>query len=388
MIAFSAHRILTAIVFAGFILIVANVTMSGQAPPSSAAGELYAGIEICADNVKAVALRISQNEGVSSFKLLYSEIVPLALRRTGNGQFAPQAPAEAAESVRKLLTRLRQQYQVPLEHIHLIGSSRLRMNHPEELVGAISKTTGRNLVFLDTATEVQLSIAGTIPRLAKTGNAWIDNRNSSALIDIGSFSVHGGYELLRHLPSDSPVFDFVAMSIPHGTISYADEISRAVGGNDDLPTFIRRVKTSNSASLRQDLRNELEKKPGMVNRKRVFLTGDIVWAMATLLYPDDRQALVPLTYENIGQFADKVARAPEALINANLASIQDRKLRQEVRLELESLRAMFTPRQLIAGAELLRVMAEELKWQDKKLWFARLGHLGCLLSYVRLQIGK
>jgi hypothetical protein len=44
--------------------------------------------------------------------------------------------------------------------------------------------------------------------------------------------------------------------------------------------------------------------------------------------------------------------------------------------------------ELYAGAELLRVMAEALKWQDKKLWFARLGHLGCLLSYVRLQIGK
>jgi hypothetical protein len=49
---------------------------------------------------------------------------------------------------------------------------------------------------------------------------------------------------------------------------------------------------------------------------------------------------------------------------------------------------MLTPRQLIAGAELLRAMADELKWQDKKLWFARLGYLGCLLSYVRLQIGK
>ncbi|MGH9843540.1 MAG: hypothetical protein ACREEM_32785 [Blastocatellia bacterium] len=362
--------------------------MSRQAAPLSVSAELYAGIEVGADDVKAVALRVSQSEGESGFKLVYSEIVRLALQRTSSGQFAPQASAEAAQAILKLLTRLRQQYQVPPEHIHLIGSSRLRADHPEDLVGVISKTTGQTLTFLDAVTEVQLSIAGTIPRLAKTGDVWVDNRNSSVLIDVGSFGVQGGYELLRYLPSDSPVFDFVAMSLPHGAMSYANEVSRTVGENKDLSVFIRGVRASNSAPLRQALRSELERKPGMVNRKRVFLTGGIVWAMATLLYPEDRQALVPLTYENIAQFADKATRTPEALINPNLASIRDRKLRQEVGQEMEAIKGMFTSRQLIAGAELLKAMAEELKWQEKKIWFARLGHLGCILSYVRLQTGK
>ena len=33
---------------------------------------------------------------------------------------------------------------------------------------------------------------------------------------------------------------------------------------------------------------------------------------------------------------------------------------------------------------MLKSAAEELKWQDKKIIFARRGHLGCILSHTRL----
>jgi hypothetical protein len=49
--------------------------------------------------------------------------------------------------------------------------------------------------------------------------------------------------------------------------------------------------------------------------------------------------------------------------------------------------ASFTPQQLIAGAEMLKAVAEELKWQEKKIVFARFGHFGGILSYIRLQVG-
>jgi hypothetical protein len=161
-----------------------------------------------------------------------------------------------------------------------------------------------------------------------------------------------------------------------------------VGDNSDLPAFTRQVKSSSAITFRQALRRELEIKPGMLHRKRVFLTGNIVWAMTTLLYPEDRQVFIPLTYEDVVQFADKAARSPRELLSTNASSIRDRKTRQEVEQELGAIRNTFSTRQLVAGAELLKAAAEELKWQDKKLWFARLGHFGCILSYLRLQTGK
>jgi len=356
----------------------------GQAVSSNAPEEIYGGIEISPEGVKAIALRV-QNEKDGGLKLAYSENIRLTVWRTSGGALAPQTSADAAQAVLTLLTRLRQQYGVPTERIYFIGTSRLGADHPADLISAIRKTAGLSLTFLEPAAEVQLSVAGTIPRIVKVGATMIDNRNTSVLIDIGSVGAQGGYEMLKYSQS---VFDYVAMSIPQGTVSYANEVSRVVGENSDLSSFTRQVRASSAISFRQALRRETESKPGMVHRKRVFLTGGIVWAMATLLYPEDRQAFIPLTYENIVQFADKITRSPRELTNPNLSFIRDRKTRQEVEQEIEEIRNTFTTRQLIAGADLLKAAAEELKWQEKKLWFARLGHLGCILSYIRLQTGK
>jgi len=363
--AVSAHRILKLTGSLCLLLHCLDATAMGQEKPSTEPGEIYAGIELTTEGARAIALRISRGEEDPGLKLLYSETIRLALGRAGDGQFAPQAAQEAAQTVLTLLTRLRQQCQAPPERVFLIGSSGLGADHPEDLVNAISRTTGKTLTFLNVETEVQLSIVGTISRLGKVGDTQIDNRNSSVLIEINGDGALGGYQLLKYPPSAPPGYDFVTMSLPHDTLSLAGV-----------------------ASLRQALRKERESKPGLANRKRVYLTGSVAWAMATLLYPEDRQPFVPLTREEIVWFAEKLARAPQRLLNPNLSSIRDRDLRQKVELELQAVKSAFTPRQLIAGAEALKAVASEFEWQEKQIWFARFGHLGCLLSYIRLRAEK
>jgi len=363
--AFSVRGFLKSIVSLSLLFHCLNSPAMGQAEPSTEPGEIYGGIELTSEEARAIALRINRSEEEQGLKLVYSETSRLALRRASNGQFAPQAAQEAAQTVLKLMTRLTRQHQAPPERIFLIGGSGLGADHPEDLVDAISKTTGKTLAFLDVETEIQLSIVGTISRLGKVGATQIDNRNSSALIEINSDHTLGGYQLLTYPPSAPPRYDFVTMSIPHGTPSLA-----------------------NAAALRQALRRERESKPGLVNRKRIYLTGSVAWAVATLLYPEDRQTFVPLTHEEIMWFAEKVARAPQQLLNPNLSSIRDRELRQKAELELQAVKSAFTPQQLVAGAEALKAVASELEWQEKQIWFARYGYLGRLLSYVRLQAEK
>jgi hypothetical protein len=368
---------------------------SGQASPPNppgSSGELYGGIELGNEGVKVIALEVSQTQSEEDpgVRGIYSEMIRLRLGRTNDGEFPPQASADAAQAVSTALSRLREQYKVPLDRIYFICGSGLGSDYPKDLESVIRSTTGLRLKFLDSVTEVQLSVAGTIPRTGKIAGASIDNRNTSALIHIGNASTQAGYEMLKYSASESelPSFDFVAMNIPQGVVSYANEVSRAVGRNSSLYTFTRQVKTSGALSFRQALRKELESKPGLMHRKRVFLTGNLVWAVATMLYPQDRQPLVPITFEDILKFAERMARDPKELAYQRLSFIRDRRLRQEVQQEFEAIRATFTPQELIAGAEMLKAAAEELKWQDKKILFARLGHLGCILSYTRLQIVK
>jgi hypothetical protein len=356
--------------------------------PSGSSGDLYGGIELSNEGVKVLALQVSQAEDEPGLKRIYSEMIRLRLGRTNDGEFPPQASVDAAQAVSTALARLRQEYKVPLDRIYLIGASGLRADYPKDLERIIRDATGLTLKFLDAVEEVQLSIAGTITRTSKVGPIPIDNRNTSALIQIGYASTQAGYEMLKYSTSASPSFDFVAVNIPQGVVSYANEVSKAVGRNSSVYSFARQAKTSAALSFRQALRKEMENKPGLMHRKRVYLTGNLAWAMATLLYPQERQNLVPISYDDVVQFAERISRAPEELAYQKLTFIRDRRLRQEVEQEFGAIRATFTPKELIAGAEMLKAAAEELKWQDKKILFVRFGHLGCILSYVRLQTGK
>ena len=375
---YETRRILKAIVSLSLLLNCLNAPYMAQAGAQTGAqaggtqatpqaaptqpGEVYAGIELTTEWVRAIALRVSRNDEESGLKLLYSENIRLALARDGDGQITTQAAKEAAQTVLKLLTRLRQQSQAPPARVFLIGSSALGADRPEALVKTISEVTGKSLTFLDTETEIQLSVAGAIPRLWKVGDTQIDNRNSSVLIEVNGDRTLGGYQLLKYPPNAAPRYDFVTMRVLHG-----------VAGDE---------------SFRQALRRERESKPGLVNRKRVYLIGSVAWAMATLIFPEDQQPFVPLTSEVIEWFAAKVARAPREVLNPNLSFIRDRDLRQKAESELQAVKSAFTPQQLAAGVEAVRAAASEFEWQGKQIWFARFGHLGRLLSYVRLQAEK
>jgi hypothetical protein len=363
-------KILKTVVSLSILLHCANIPSMAQTAATAQPSEIYAGIELTAEDVRAIALRVSKSEEESGFQLVYSENIRLALGPAGDGQFTPEAANEAAETILKLLARLRQQFQAPPEHVFLIGGG-LGADRAEELVKTINKSTGKSITFLDVKTEIQLSLVGTIPRLSKVGDAMIDNRNSSALIEIDNSRTCGGYQLLKHplygansngAAEAASGYDFVTMNIPHGI--------------------------AGEASFRRALREEREIKPGLVNRKRVYLTGSVPWAVVTLLYPENRQPFVQLTIKEIEDFAEKVTRAPQEIFNPNLSFIRDRESRRKARSELEAVKSAFTPELLIAGAETLRAVASEFEWREKQVWFARFGYLGRLLSYVRLRVER
>jgi hypothetical protein len=359
----------------------------GQAAPTAQTGEIYAGIEITTEGIRAIALRVSKSAEDSGLKLIYSENIHLPLVRGRDGQFTRQTVRETSQTVLNLMTRLRRESQVPYERIFLIGSSGLIRgsgqwtDRPEALARSISEKTGKSLTLLDVETEIQLSVVGTISRLWKIGDTQIDNRNSSTLIEINGDRTIGGYQLLKFPPDMAERAD---------TADVASAANAATGANASPSYDFVTMSIHHSAptAYRQTLRRERESKPGLVTRKRVYLTGSLPWAMATLLYPEDQRPFVILTSEEIERFADKVTRAPQELLNPDLSFIRDSDLRQKARSEAQAVRSSFTPQQLAAGVEMLRAAASEFEWRGKQIWFARFGYIGCLLSYVRLQAEK
>jgi hypothetical protein len=372
------------VIFAIIILLGVSTTAPGQPREARVADEMYGGIEISHDGVAAAVLRVSKNGEEPEIKLAHSEVIRLPLWRKINGAYDPQTSINAAIAVSKALDRLQQQYRVPAKHLYLIGSNRLGADHPEDLVTTIKNATGLTLSFLDEMTEIQLRVSGTVPKVGKEGDVTIDSRHTSALLHIGNVSSQAGYEIMKYLANSGPGSDYVGVEIPYGVISYTNEIIRATGTGDQY-AFAREIKASSASNFRQALRKELERHPGMLYRKRFFLTGNLAWAMATLMYPEDRQPYVQVTYSGIAQFADRLARSPKEVVFQNLSFIRDRRVRQQVEQEIEEIKATFTPQQLIAGAEMLKAAAEELKWKEKTIVFAKFGNVSGIVTYVRLQ---
>lgn len=350
--------------------------------------QLHGGIEIGSKGVKAIALRIAGDGEDYTLKILYSEIINTTLMQTQDDKFTPEAIRETANAVQRFFQRMQQEYRVPADQIHIVISSGVVGKNPQDVSNEIAKRTGQTPPFLEVDTEVQLTVAGAIPKRYKSGRVWYDNRGISVLIDVGSGNTKGGYQQIRQTSLGNAGYDYVTWGISKGTVSYTNEVNKVAGEAADYPAFAKSSQALSETLLRSPLRYEAARKPGLLNRRKVYLTGGIVWAMATLLYPQDRRTFTPLTVNDINNFYIRAVANPDALLAPDLSRITKSDIREEAEREIESVRNTFTPKNLIAGAEILRAVAEEMKLTGKRLQFVRYGHLAWILSYVRLQAEK
>lgn len=353
------------------------------------AESLYGGIEVGAKGVKSAVISVRETDEGNSVKLVYAEAINSTIMQLKENRFEPEAMNDTSLAVQKLMARMKNEYKVSVEQISVIGSSGVRAENQQDLINAIREKTGKTMSFLDVETEVQLSIVGTIPQRYRTTSGWAENRGTSVLIDIGSGNTKGGYQVIRQTTSGTPDYDYVTIGIPKGTVTFTNEINDAVGDEGDQMDFVRKARELSPSSIRAELRKEMERKPGLINRQRVYLTGGIVWAMVTLMRPDDRRTLTPITADEIEMFYRAVTKDPDSLqklLYPDLTRrISNRQLRAEVEMDIETIRNTYSPRNLIAGAEILRNVSKEFGLQNKKIRFARYSHLSWIVSYVRLQ---
>jgi len=380
-----------ACVFAALLTLVFYLTgFSGIATTNNAA-LLYGGIEVGGKGVRAAVISVRETGEGNSVKLVYAEAINSTLMQLQDNRFTPEAIRDTAVAVHKLLNRMKTEYRVSVDRINIIASSGVHGENQQALISAIRETTGKTMSFLDVETEVQLSVVGTIPQRYRTETGWAENRGTSVLIDIGSGNTKGGYQVIRQMNTGTPDYDYVTIGIPKGTVTFTNEISDAVGDAGDQMDFVKKARELGPSSIRAELRKEMERKPGLINRQRVYLTGGIVWAMVTLMRPDDRRTLVPINADEIELFYRAVTKDPDSLqklLNPDLTRrIQNRQLRAEVEMDLETVRNTYSPRNLVAGAEILRAVSKEFNLQNKSIRYARYSHLSWIVSYVRLQAG-
>lgn len=350
-------------------------------------GQLHGGIEIDPEGIKAAVIRVADTAQGAGAEVIYTDEFNTALRRNQNGKVTPEAIKTASQAILKFHTRMRQQYQVPPQQIYVIGSSDLDADNLGELAKEVRNSAGASITYLGLESEVRLSIIGTIPRRYREGTTWFDNRSQSVVIDIGSSRTKGGYQQFRQPLVGDPYYDFVAVEIPRGITSFTDEVNRAAGEDAEISKFALSARALSEGSIKSALRNELKKKPGLAHRKKIYLNGAIVRAMMILLRPEDRQPFISLTVDDINVFYQRAVSSPQVLLKPSLSRIRNDETRKEVERELEIVRSAFTPKNLIAGAEILKAIASECNLQEegKKILYARFSSISSISSYLLLR---
>lgn len=377
-----AFSLMVILVILGFFAVGCETKVKSEAgsPPN----DLYGGIEIGSKGVKATILEAKYNQPTNEDDpgRTVQESMPLETTNTTlmadldkDGNFSKTALEDTVKAVKSYYDKLRSQNVTP-EQIYIIGSSGLlKANQAsrDALSSKITEVTNTKMRYLTAQLESEYSIIGIIPKAY---------RSNAFLIDIGSGNTKGGY-----IENHDTDLRFVTMEVPLGSVTATNEIDKAATNDYEVILNAERVRAN---VFEPALSKDLSRKSGFVNRKRLYLSGGMNWAVATLRHPgiQDKDGMVTLTVQDIDDFTYLAKKDPQKLLNPDLSGIKDDATRKRVEKEIQKVGDTFTQKNLVAGGELLQAIVSVCKLKDKgkHIYFTRFGQTGWLYKFIETTI--
>lgn len=369
-------------------------------PVSDSNKDLYGGIEIGSKGVKATVLgfKYSQPKNAEDSGRVMQEVMPLETTNTNvmegldnDNNFAAAKLEDTVKAVKKYYDKLRDQKVIP-EQIYVVGSSGLlkaSQTSRNSLKDKVVEATNLTMVFLTPQQESEYSIAGIIPK---------DRRSTACLLDIGSGNTKGGY--LENYDTDP---HYVTADVALGIVTATNEMDKAATSEAEKAA-LKELEKSNKTDIKNviyaervrantfepALSKELASKAGLVNRKHMYLSGGINWALATLTHPGvwDSDGMVHLTVQDINDFTYLAKVDPQRLLHPDLSSIKDEETRKRVEKDIQRIGDTFNAKNLMAGGELLQALINvcKLRDKDKRIYFARFGQTGWLYKFIETTV--
>ncbi len=365
---------------------VALVVLAGGAIPARAQTQtsMHGGIEVGAKGVKVIVLQVTIDKDGHATKVgkpKLSQTINTTLAALKDGKYRADAVEESAEAVRTFFEQMQKApFRVPPRNIYVVGSSGLpdAPNKPD-LIAAVERVTrdatgkGKALMFIDQVAEVRLPLLGLVEP---------EKLGDTVFVDVGSGSTKCGY-IVPEGGAQAYQLSAVRTRID-GTVAFTRRAKEAAKAT--ATDFVAAAAAQREAHVAGPLGDELENRPGLVNRNRVLLSGGIVWAMVTLIKPEAvEEPMVTIAAADIERFYQLATRNPNAFPEPSLASITDEKVRELAAKDVKRVKDAFTPENLVAGAEILRGVAQafRLGQERKALRFAREGYIAWIYAYVK-----
>jgi hypothetical protein len=338
------------------LVVIAFLTL-GLAPltagPSVTSNDAYGIVEVGASGIKGQVVRPAANSEDGSPVEYVKEYAPVegnAFELTAAGSDRIKT---TVDSIRK---EMDQEFHLVPSHFYLVGSSGLT-DEAKAVLSAIDFGIANKIDFVTPEQESVFLFRGTVSP-AKAPEV--------VSLDIGSGNSKGAY-----LEKSQPKLTFATFAVPWGTKTAAKYVTK-IGNSRDFAQAADEFRTQ---VLLPAIRAETEQYPGMQNRRYIYLSGGIVWAMETLLHPFQGEALQKISLDDLTAFSKAAAVNPKALLNPDLDSLAKSNPSlspsavEKAKTEVLRVSSVFNEDQIVAGSILLQSFAAEMHWNQKDAIF-------------------
>ena len=291
-----------------------------------------------------------------------------------------QSEVETRNAIAVFYKIIKTRYDIAYNKIHIVISSGLKQDldkygkteyfaqviRPKELDSRI------RINYITPKQEAELSFRGIVPQ---------KNRLTADQLDVGSGNTKGGY------------FDemnaFVPVTFALGTKSFQRLIESKTQGS--LEEFLESAKQIMDDSLARLMVYEFANKTEFKTRDVVYLSGGIVWSIASLMYPEKiNDNYVEISAADIASFRKKVYSDYMTLITPDVSKTLDAKDANTTLRNINRVIKTYDQKAMLAGAIWLDELIQQVNTRNpgKKFIYPRYAYVGWISGYIMDKINK
>jgi tetratricopeptide (TPR) repeat protein len=346
--------------------LVENLLKSAQG-----SGDLYAGIEIGAKGVKLSVIEVT----LSKDRQLGYKLITDSSVNTDPSSLSSKSEKETRDAIALFWKIIKERYHIPVKRIYAVMSSGLKQEldkcNKADYFARVIRCKDMNNNFkigsVSAIQESELSMLGIVPQ---------KDRYTTSQLDIGSGNTKGGYF------NTSGIFVPVTFSL--GTKSYQRLIDGRWQG--DVNSFAKAAENLWKDSVALRVKWELEIKPDFKTRDIMYLSGGIVWALASYLHPNEfGKNYIEISSNDVSEFRRLVTGNYDELTNPSaIKSIAGSEQQEAVKKNLGNVSNTFDQRALTAGAIVLEGLIQEINKTNpgKKFIFPKYAYVGWISGYI------
>ena len=333
-------------------------------------GELYAGVEVGAKGVKLSVIEVKlSKEREYDYTLKADTAI-----NTDAASLSYQSEKETSDAIKLLMEVIKNRYQVPAKKTCIVISSGLKQEldkynkveyfanviRPENLDPSIKIT------YVTPIQEAELSFMGIVPQ---------KYRFNTDQLDIGSGNTKGGYFNSNKI--------FVPITFPLGTKSFQRIVEAKTQG--DLNDFLKSAEQILDDSLARLMVYEFANKKEFKSRDIVYLSGGIVWAIASLMHPQYvNNNYIEITSRDIAEFRKLIFSNYDEVTRPDITLISNA---EDARASLRNINRVlktYDQKALLAGAIWLDELIQQVNTTNpnKKFVYPKYAYVGWISGYI------